>query len=148
MTEIDHNQVALRVLEFLGELYNINANFCRQLWAELASQAKNARAPTSDVVCRAYKTGVTVHVWVEAMLTGENSLTWELDISNHDEGWLIDARVSRVDEKGTNTLLQFADEVVPTFADLEREVPRRLGALFEAGMRILKTALSLPESPS
>src|SRR5947209_7997639 len=109
--ETNENRVALRVLVFLGELYNITADFSRQLRNEYVVTGRITNVLTSDVVCRAYKNGMRIHVWVEVMLRGEDSLTWELDISQHDAGWLVDARVSRVDESGTSTVLQLADQV-------------------------------------
>jgi hypothetical protein len=126
---------------FLGDLYNTTADFCRQLNEEFPVTGRITAQPTSDVVCRSYKAGVMIQVWVEKMLNVEDSLTWELDISQQHEGWLVDARVCRVTDSGTNTVLQFADEVIPTFAVVEREVPIMLNRLYDAGLRILSQEL-------
>ncbi len=137
------DQIALQVFRFLGDLYEITADFCRRLRDELAAAGKATRAPTSDIVCRKYKTGVVVHLWVEAMLRGEDSLAWEMDIRKNNEGWLLDASVSRVTQGdgGTATVLQLTHEVLPTFAAAEREVPMVLKELYEVGTEILKEEL-------
>jgi hypothetical protein len=142
--ETNEDHVVLRILAFLGDLYDINADFCQLLGGILVQAGRTPRAPTSDVVCRTYQTGVWIHSWVEVIHQGEESLTWELEIGQHNEGWLIDARVARVGEFGTNTVLQFADKVVPNFAVVELEVPPLLRNLHEAGTKILKEELIKP----
>src|SRR5215217_3479183 len=129
MSETSDNRTVVQALMFLGDLYNTTGRFCRKLNEEFPVTGRITVQPTSDVVCRSYEAGVVIKVWVEKMLNGEDSLTWELDISQHKEGWLVDARVCRVEASGTNTVLQFADEVIPTFAVVQREVPNMLNSL-------------------
>ena len=77
------------------------------------------------------------------MLQEEESLTWELDICQNSGGWLIDASMARVGASGTTTMLQVPDKNLPTFADLEREVPLVLRSLYEAGTEILRRELRI-----
>ena len=79
------------------------------------------------------------------MLQGEDSLTWEMDISHNNEDWLVDSRVCRVGQGdgGTDTLLKLADIVAPTFDIIEQEVPPLLKKLYEAGAKILREQISL-----
>jgi hypothetical protein len=141
--ETNDDRIALGALRFLGELYDITADFSRRLREEFGMDGKTRKGPTSRIECRSYRTGVVIHTWVEAMLQGQNSLTCELDIRQHAKGWLVDARICSVEDSGTNTRLQLVDEIVPTFADVARDAPTILTRLYDAGIELLKAELYL-----
>jgi hypothetical protein len=140
-----NDAIVLGVLKFLGKMYDITSDFSRRLREEFGMDGKTRKAPTSGVECRNYRTGVVIHIWVEAMLQGQDSLTWEMDIRKNNEGWLVDASVCRVarGDGGTDTVLQLSDKVEPTFAVVERDAPIVLNDLYEAGIKILRHELHL-----
>jgi hypothetical protein len=143
--ETNDDRIALGVLRFLGEMYDITGNFSRRLREEFGMDGKTRRAPTSSVECRSYRTGAVIHSWVEADVQGQDSLTWEMDIRKSNEGWLVDASVCRVvqGDGGTDTVLQLTDKVEPTFDVVERNAPIVLNNLYEAGLKILIEELQL-----
>ncbi len=75
--ETSDDRIVLQVLRFLGDIYDTTADFCRQLREEFAVAGQAMLAPTYDIVCRTYKKGmirVIIHIWVEVMFQGEDSL--------------------------------------------------------------------------
>ena len=139
--ETNDDRIVLQVLGFLGEMYNINGDFCLNLRNEFAVAGRTMRAPTSEFFCRTYEAGVKINIREEVMLQGEDSLSWEMDISQHNGGWLVDSRICRIGESGTETVLQLPDIVAPNFALVVREAPHVLKQLHEAGTRILRQEL-------
>jgi len=142
MTKSANERVAIEVLTFLAQMYDEAADFKRFLRTKFAMANEAWQEPTSYIFCRKIADGVNVHIWIEAFLKGEDSLTWEVDINSQGEGWLIDARVCKVGESGTETIVQFPDLTVPDFATVQREVPALLRRLCQAGVKVMTEELS------
>lgn len=131
-------QAAFEVLTFLAEIYDEAADFSRHIREKFQKASLGRASASSQVLCRRLRNGVIVHVWIEAMLGGEDSLTWELDIISQEEGWLVDARVCKVGEDGTHTIIQFPDFTAPDFSTVKREVLSIFGRLEHAGEQAME----------
>ncbi len=82
MMKSANERVAIDVLTFLAQMYDEAADFKLYLRKKFAMSYSAWQEPTSDIFCRKLADGVKVHIWIEAMLMGEDSLTWEVDISS------------------------------------------------------------------
>ncbi len=118
------DQVALETLEFLAKTSAQIDTFRNQL-----TQAADL-AVSSFVECRLYGDTLYVCVCLETNVDIDKILTWWLDIKPVEDDWLIEASVLW---NGREVVVQVPSITVPDFRTVQREVPRMLKQLLDAG---------------
>jgi hypothetical protein len=99
-----------------------------------------ATAPeiASDIECAVRTTGPALSVWVEADVGNGEVLTWGIDISARDEGWLFEASLMW---NGRDPILMLPDKNVKDFLAVQQMAPIAIEELFEAGKPIFEEAI-------
>ncbi len=137
---ISHDdQITFDALAFLAKVGGQLDTFRTQL-----KQATDLHA-TSFVECRYYGADLYVCVCLETDVSDDRTLTWWLDIVSKPEGWLIEASVLW---NGRDLVAQIPAQTVPDFMTVQREVPRMLRHLLDAGGAVLarERSKSRPDS--
>ncbi len=118
------DQVAFETLEFLAKTSAQIDTFRNQLIraADLAV--------SSFVECRLYGDTLYVCVCLETDVDIDKILTWWMDIKPVEDDWLIEASVLW---NGREVVAQVPSIIAPDFRTVQREVPRMLKQLLDAG---------------
>jgi hypothetical protein len=124
-------QVAFETLEFLAKTGAQIDTFRTQL-----TQAAELTV-SSFVECRQYGNSLYVCVCLEADVDIDKTLTWWMDIKPVEDYWLIEASVLW---NGRDVVAQVPSIMAPDFRIVQREVPRMLKQLLDAGGHALVQA--------
>jgi len=125
------DQIVLDVLAFLAHLHAQVGTLLLYL-----RQEASIDGAVSFVECRQYESGLYLSICVEAPKEVGHTLTWWMDIIPQTDNWLMDARISW---NGQDVVVEFPEQCVADFNAVQREAPRILEELIEAGKEILKT---------
>jgi hypothetical protein len=125
------DQAVLEALQFLAHTGAQIDTFRSQLM-----QAADL-AVSSFVECRMYGTDLYICVCLETDIDIDKTLTWWLDIRPVDEHWLIEASVLWA---GREVVAQVPSIMAPDFRTVQRETPRMLKQLLDAGGHALVRA--------
>jgi hypothetical protein len=127
------DRIALTALSFL-------AHTSGQLDAFRARLKQRTQLHTSSFVeCRYYGVDVYICICLEVAPRENQTLTWWMDITPREKGWLIEASVLW---NGRNPVAQIPPQHVPDFQAVRDEVPEILEQLLQAGAVALDKVLA------
>jgi len=131
------DQIALTTLAFLARTSGQLDAFRNQL-----KQTRQLHA-ASFVECRYYDDDVYICICLEAIPQENQTLTWWMDITPHDQKWLIEASALW---NGRDPVVQIPPQVVPDFQAVQASVPEILDQLLQAGAAELDKATARADS--
>lgn len=131
--EIPEDQIALTTLAFLARTGLQLDAFRNQL------EKSRQLHVSSFVECRYYGDKVYICVCLEIALPHNQTLTWWIDITPHDQKWLIEASALW---NGRDSVAQLPSRVAPSFQAVRAGVPIILDQLFQMGAAVLDKAMA------
>jgi len=123
--------VVIDTLDFLAKIDGQIGAFRTQL-----KQAAGL-ATASFVECRLYGEDLYVCICLETDVDHDKTLTWWMDIKPVEEQWLVEANVLW---NGREVVATMPTIMAPEFRVVQREVPRLLKQLLDAGGQALVRA--------
>ena len=122
------DQIVLKALAFLAKTSGQLDTFRTRL-----KQTRQLHA-ASFVECRNYGDKVYLCICLEAAPRESQTLTWWMDITLREKGWLIEASALW---NGRHAVAQIPPLHVPSFQAVQDEVPAILDQLLQAGAAVL-----------
>jgi hypothetical protein len=127
------DQIAQKTLAFLARIGGQLDTFRTHLKQQTHLHA------SSFVECRYYGDDVYLCICLEAAPRGDQTLTWWMDITPRDKGWLIEASVLW---NGRTPVVQAPPQQVIDFQAVRDEVPEILEQLLQAGEAVLEKIIT------